>query len=675
MTQKYWFRAGHLITFPLFGLAFLALRMVAYGVWFQAEFPVTAFTFLGAMGFIWLMLGFRFMPKLIQSTLKHPLVWVSMLIALASILFAPFQPVPLVTLWGAPQMGEGVLSYMATSSLAAVFMIQLRFPTVRKALIYWAFFVGTIISVLTILGSIETPFKSFKGWPWSPYYFPDYLGFIVLAFGVYLYHLWKQDREKVLSLILPGIAFPVLFYFTYNKSMWYGCALALIGIVGLRFISKCSSFQYRKLFPYFALLALYGFILTLAIASAYGWPIPGTLITRGYFILYTFYNFLFDATPQDILTLFIGRGWGEYQEFIAPNIFEVNSAKIYAGAAKALTANEETIERDFFHSHNMIIETFSALGIFGIALITTKIYYLSKALKRHCTFFGALYLLSLWLLSSFWFEMTATVPFTIMATLLVTGRMAPKRFPQLSLKLLKPAFVSLAILLMVPLGPIGISSEKIVNVGKIRMSESYLGRIEEIKKDKWVNMDSYFGFKRVSPVLQQLTYLAFTTKDEKKLSLNDKYEGNMRIADYMFSKRLKCGNLYAMMVPINIYGELASHEKLKDRFYKDKKAFDRWEDIVTTFHKCVPKRTDMFIPLLNHLTLSHRTGRVRRLTRLILSHNPKDPVGLWFSGSQKMEADATLHEGLQEIRLAYKLGINRYIPIPERLLSILKMEA
>jgi len=183
----------------------------------------------------------------------------------------------------------------------------------------------------------------------------------------------------------------------------------------------------------------------------------------------------------------------------------------------------------------------------------------------------------------------------------------------------------------------------------------------------WLSLDHLLGFKRTSHMLRFVSIKTLEFIDKGVFSIDEIYQGNRLIADYLFERRLECGNLYAMMIPINIYGELAVNKYTKELFDKDSEAQKNWESISLAFNKCVPKRSDMLIPLLNNLTLKAKTNRVKKVVGTLLVRNPEDPVGLWFSGILKLENSSTSQEGLEELKKAYRKGINRFIPISSTL--------
>lgn len=674
-----WFlkKTGIFLLFPPFAIAFSGFKVFAFGFWSQAEVPAIMTFAWGTLCGLWLWKAYPFYPRLIRWTFGHPVVWTSYLIAFVSLCLAPFHPVPFISFWGVPQMAEGILFYLSLGLFSSVMLVYRHSQRTRTLLITSAFVLGGVLAVLTMIGSNESPFDATRGWGWTPYYFADFLGFIAIGFFIYGVRLFISEKVSWSLLVMPILLFLFTFYFSYNKSLWYGTILILIGIGGLKIITG-SVATFRKAFPYFCLLILFGFVAFLGLATLFNWKIPGTLITRGYFILYSLGTLLPGSTAQDFWTFLLGRGWGEYQEFIAPNLFIVDSARIYAGSDMSLGPNEETLGRDFFHSHNSLIEIFSALGFLGIFLFCLKIYYMAKGLSLRYTYWGAGFLLSYWLLSSFWFEMPATVPFSLLGLVLVSQRAFPAWIGSLgTLKTyLRPFFLISASVIFVPVIPVGFMTHFILKSYVIEKTNTYEEQALELIRNPWVSFDHYWGFKRTAPLMRQITFqLLGDPLANKVFRAQDIYKGNRLLGDFLFERRLGCGNLYAMMIPINIYGELAVQKETKPFFDQDLQAQKAWETISMTFYKCVPKRSDMLIPLLNNLTLKGRTQKVQEITKELLKNNARDPVGLWFSGTLKIKEDETLLEGLEELRSAYKRGINRFIPIAQPLADQLKPQS
>ena len=338
---------------------------------------------------------------------------------------------------------------------------------------------------------------------------------------------------------------------------------------------------------------------------------------------------------------------------------------------------DESLCRIFFHSHNTLIEIFSALGFAGVLIQSIKVYFISKALKPSYQYFGGIFMITFWLLTSFWFELTATVPYSLLAFVLITQRTYPtfsflKKNSLRTLPLIRGLMGGCAFLLLAPIIPVALTTHNAIQADRITMTPSYEKKIQEVTANTWIHLDHYFGFQRSSEMLRNLSSRSFKIMEKRGLSPQDVYKGNREIARYLFNRRLGCGNLFALMTPLNLYGELATHKLTKVLFNEDKNALKDWMETCTAFIKCAPKRSDMLIPLLNRLVLESKINQAQQLVVITLRKNPKDPVGLWFSGILKMNSPSTFQEGYQNLKEAYKLGINRFMPIPEDLISKLK---
>ena len=67
------------------------------------------------------------------------------------------------------------------------------------------------------------------------------------------------------------------------------------------------------------------------------------------------------------------------------------------------------------------------------------------------------------------------------------------------------------------------------------------------------------------------------------------------------------------------------------------------------------------------LLKENRKQEFHRLASLIFNRNPKDPIGLWFSGIALLEDPVSAGEGIGRMRHAIELGIERMIPVDEEI--------
>jgi hypothetical protein len=169
-----------------------------------------------------------------------------------------------------------------------------------------------------------------------------------------------------------------------------------------------------------------------------------------------------------------------------------------------------------------------------------------------------------------------------------------------------------------------------------------------------------------------LAVLTLAGTKETPITPSDAFEGNYKLARFLFLQAPSCASLYAHMVPLNILGELSASSVTKDIFDRHPEAMKLWEEMVTAFLACAPRRADMAIPYLSHLVTQGDTARAQHVVSIILQHNPNDPVGLWFSGTLKLNMPGREHEGLYELKRSVENGINRFIPLQEEVLRKLQ---
>jgi hypothetical protein len=167
--------AGGLIVCLSFFIFIPALQPFAFGIWYQSE-PVVAalFAFGGAATLCLAAMTVLGYP--VAGALTHPLTLVTGALAVWSAAASFAAPLPLRSLMGPPQTGEGVLWQVSLTALTALSLAVWQRHRIRRAIVASAAVSGLILLVLNVSEPI--------GSPWRPVYWPEFaaiLGLFIIA--------------------------------------------------------------------------------------------------------------------------------------------------------------------------------------------------------------------------------------------------------------------------------------------------------------------------------------------------------------------------------------------------------------------------------------------------------------------------------------------------------------
>jgi hypothetical protein len=152
-----------------------ALQPFAFGIWYQSE-PVVAALFAcgGAATLCLAVMAALGYP--VAGALTHPLTLVTGALALWSAIASLGAPLPMRSMMGPPQTGEGILWQVALTALTALSLAVWRRRSVRRAIVASAAVSGIILLGLNVSEPI--------GSPWRPVFWPEFaaiLGLFVVA--------------------------------------------------------------------------------------------------------------------------------------------------------------------------------------------------------------------------------------------------------------------------------------------------------------------------------------------------------------------------------------------------------------------------------------------------------------------------------------------------------------
>ncbi|MGV8948470.1 MAG: hypothetical protein ACOH2E_03780 [Candidatus Paracaedibacter sp.] len=654
-------------------LACLALLMplcslppTRMGYYNQVESCLIAFWLISAGVGLWIYFLMKKCPRLVYHTSKLPIVWGPILLGMTTILVSPFHVLPLRDLIGSPHIAEGALTFIASGLLASNFSILTRIATYRKIIFTMAFLVGLTISTLTIVGSMESPFISWRYWQWAPYFFPDYLSFICISLAALYVYVRKDLKCTYLNDIIAFALFTLIAYYASNKSLGYGIILSLISIMGIWLFPAA----WKRTLLHVTFFGL-SFSLTLLIVfyDECSKALPeflghlSTITSRTWLSKVTFVDLT--TTPLSwawIQQLLIGKGWGTFNNISASNMFLIDQVSIFNG--KDYNPSWELTHRDLLHTHNILTNYFHSIGLLGVSLYLYIQYKFIKSLSKNHFFAGIAFLISYQVQLLFWFQFIITVPFTIL-TLAVFFR---RRTPVIWSFLLKPKFIlGFAAFLL-----IFSSFQGIITWGHESDKDDKQPTKESIRKlttASYIRLEAYFGAQRQVGLAR---IFATNLQDELKNNPAELVTHSLKLVNH-----LKClpkgGNYLSNNLAINILSELASkQETLK---LLNTHTLITWEQLAKDHIKIMPYRTDILLPFFNLYQTLGKEAIVLEFTKAIYEKNSHDSIALWFMGSSFLKNPAHFDTAMCILQKSIREGIERFMPVPPTLKTKIVLHA
>ena len=332
------------------------------------------------------------------NKLHNILVIIPILLAVLGILSAIFNNIPLTTLAGSPQIGQGVFWYLDLAIMIVAFSGVLSNKKFRIIILVNLIILTTVATIFTI-----NPF--WKNLPISFFYFNDYLCFYgVLTFII----LTTVTSNKFLIFV----SYTCLGFYLYKLDNDAAIILWICAFILGIFLTILDSIRLNELIKKFKLIISSNFAFTTYICllsiiilslSFIFWKGTGPLsleastnplvsaVVRGKIAEISMLSLL------DVKTFFLGSGWGRVHELLLTNM-------------NAWQYDQLTVGFNLhFHTHNELFEHFVSLGILGLILFVIFTYKLFEA-SNIISIYTKIGWLVFFLISCFWFFWAGTLP-------------------------------------------------------------------------------------------------------------------------------------------------------------------------------------------------------------------------------------------------------------------------
>lgn len=655
---------GLILACLFFFIPLCSLPPARIGYFSQVETSVFAFWMLSAFSYVWLHSLWKKNPRLVIHCSQLPIVWGPILLGLVTILLSLLHPLPLRDFTGSGQIGEGALTFIASGMMACHFSIMTRIALCRKIIFATAFFAGILISILTIIGSMDSPFISWRYWSWAAFFFPDFLAFIDIALmAIYCYTRQELKDKQYLYDIIALSLFAFIGYFANNKSLIYGLVIAGLSTFGIWLFPKSWR---RNLLE----LAFFGLTLSLTLLiifyDDFSNFLPDSLKSLGHLSTITSRTWLSKVTLVDlwltpineqwIQQVMMGSGWGSFSNISAANMFLIDHVSLFAG--KEYQPSWELVSRDLLHTHNVLTNIFHSIGLIGVTLYLYTQHKIIRSISSTTFWLGTAFLIAYQLQVLFWFQFLMTIPFTLLTMALLFRKRSMVTWSSLlspKILLVYPCLLFIFsglqgyIMLGYKQNFVQKESRSITELVQLFTTSPY-GSVEST-----IGAQRQVGLARIYSLALQKDF----ENSPEKLTMH-----SLKLVNHLH-RLPKNGNYLANNVALNILSELASKSETLKYFNKD--TYKLWEELANDHVKLMPYRSDILLPFFNLYQTMSKDHIVMELAHAILEQYPNDAIALWFIGSSKLKNSTQFEEGMCMLKKSIHKGVARLMPIPQPL--------
>ena len=298
--------------------------------------------------------------------------------AIWSIIVSYFSCIPWLSWVGAPQLGMGIIWYIAFGVMIIAYRLLLN----SKYL--FAFVINLVIAVITIAclsyfgDARHGLIPNFK---FSPYFINEHIIFIGIPLMGLGFLLDNKIYKKTL-IILGGI----IILASTNRTGYLGVGVGafLCGIA--YYINKKKVFPNYSHYFFAVLIFLIPFAIYLISLVLQYITSEGSFLASS-FVRYHYWQACVNALVSDPFRWLVGFGWGSYSDIILANIQSMPPNSIFPSIGSmelfllpAISQTWQQLGLDInnlllvggvgFHSHNQFIETLFSVGIIGELLFS-----------------------------------------------------------------------------------------------------------------------------------------------------------------------------------------------------------------------------------------------------------------------------------------------------------------
>lgn len=628
-------------------LFLLGTPLGALGVWFQTE-PVTAGLLAtgAAAGLSVLLLDLIGHSIGILLARRH--VQLLLLFLAWNVWVSPFQSFPGRTWFGTPEIGEGILTFLALALLILLAMALWPYRLSRIVLV-----VATVLAAGTIGGlHVQLTLES----AWRPEKYTGYAGLLGPSVALVVIGASRRVGWRILAVgFLCGMA-PVAF--SQNKT-----ALVLVAAIGpamffpIRwFARRLNLARARRRLAWLPILAALSTAAVIAAVTAYGEYDPlYSVRSRGQLILAEILGFL--DHPVAVLT---GFGWGSYNDLLYRHTY---LAGVHGFVDGKWDPNWEAIGAGAFHSHNDIVEAVLGGGLIGGILYLAFFTSLVAGARRGMLVAGAVG----WFLVigslCFWYPFMLCYPFVALAVAATTAPLGVIRSsrPVPMERWVFGSGLALSVLLgwacTLSYGDARAGGERLAALNRQDPAEIpvYGGFAPDHARggvQLW-----WLALSETAFIAQQFADGHPPTPAQAQWFARMLTEVDTWTTSGRAGMRLEALSL-AMRTEL-----IANHEHTALASLRERE-LPRWEAALLRVIRDAPDRTDVAVPYLAYLTQRRNYAQVAAVCGQIETIHPDDRVCQWYRGAAMLPDPAKLPAALRLMHAALVQHVEAVAPVP-----------
>lgn len=654
--SQYWLMLSALLSVSLFVATFPPITI---GLWPQSE--LVNISMLGislAMGVGLLGVSFK-QPQRVLSYCYHPLVICFFLIGGLSFLFSFTNAFPKRSWFGAPELGEGALWYIALSLMTMSFLYLKNKVIFKKVLAVYAVISALFVTLLTLKGD--------KIGLWRPYFFNDYLAFYGLFLFPILVYFGELNSKKAIAAAFFVSCVPIIVSGNHSAEP----LIILLPIIAM-LAYALRHWQSMRLLSIIAVLLTPLLMVGLVFLLGYYFP-PGSklaLLTQSIWSRYELFQTVWQSWQHNgWQLLLLGQGWGSFTD-IAATYIPIQEIKLFmlssSGTDKAYW---DALSRADFHSHAQVIEAIVSIGVIGSVLILMYPALLVRYASKQQLPIAIAVSMGFVMVSAMWFQFAITVPFMVLGFVSLTPSVCKmhvnfwRQFKKSRLGFIV-AIVSMCFALsFLTYGTIesfllAKHSTKFATPEKTKLSASRQCG-DELG-------DMTYGGQRLAIVNHEVNYFLAHTEDPFQEDWYDRFDWLRCAVD-----RYLAHSVGARFYIIDLLGraEWAFSQQEQKNNPQVIAMLQGWEKDLETFLHKAPTRSDLAAPYLVWRISQQQEERAYQFARKLYRQNHHDPVALWFVGLYELKDESTARFGLDKMRSALKLGIQNIMPIEQDLID------
>ena len=611
------------------------------GHWAKAE-PVAIGMYLaGFLAFAALAFLAAADSRRLTACVSGPVVLLPAAIALWSLSAAPTAAYPMAVVLGPPQSAQGTFWYLILAGLTVCARIVRGNRAVWMVVASAALAVGFSLALLRSLPEIglTQPLLAVGG----------YYAYVALALPLLALPLAGRAR---LIFGAFGIVVAVLILVVsrnLSASVAFGLGMgiaAMLAMVPSRAVDSAASKWLAAglviaaaVFPYFILRSsewlsdypsLLSRQLTIRVAEAAG-----------------------SISPTQAL---LGQGLGHTQDLLFR----------YAGASgtRFWSPEWDFIWRDYYHSHNWMMESYLTMGAAGTIL--TLCTYLAPVLwgdprlRPHAAGFSS----ALVLLDGLWMPLSFFLPFLALAWAALAAPVAqgPFRTADDLFRRRLPTVLSFAVVGFLLLGVAGIQAWTALKTSAL---EAALLDVSKPPPDDPLSNPLQNSDRALAEIsLNVLDVLARRAPERRDEAVRARFEWVLR----ELSETIPGTRTAALpMAGLSLFAMVGITKELAWVELSPSKRDRLWAAWAEKLLQLAPTRADGLIPFLSHLAAERQFGSLMGYADRILAIQPGNPVGLYFKGVAFTADPSPLRkaEGMRYISAAISAGIEQFFPVPD----------